>query len=152
MTTDFLMRRDAEGVYDFELDENGDIANGDFFDTSMIYSILGERRALAAEVPSPSRRRGWIGNQFEDYENGSKIWLYEQSKLTRKIMNDIESEAIIALQWMVEDGFAVSIISAEALPRQDGMDLLVNIQRPNSPVEQRFFELWNNTGISNNGN
>ena len=150
MTTDVLMRTDADGIYDIELDEQGDIANGDFFDTSLIYSILGERRALPSEVPTSSRRRGWIGNEFSDYENGSKIWLYEQSKLTRTILNNIESEAVNALQWMIDDGFAVSIIAANAVVTGNGVSIEISIQRPNSEVEQRFFELWNNTGISSN--
>lgn len=150
MTTDFLMRPDAQGIYDIELNEEGDIANGDFFDTSMIYSLLGERRALPSEVPKSSQRRGWIGNEFSNYENGSKLWLYEQSKLTRSILNSIESEAINSLQWMIDDGYAVGSISARASVTEQGVTLLINIQRPNSEVEQRFFELWNNTGISSN--
>lgn len=152
MTTDVLMRADAQSVYDIELDAEGDIANGDFFDTSLIYSILGERRALPSEVPVSSRRRGWIGNEFSDYENGSKIWLYEQAKLTRTIMNNIETEAIVATRWIVDDGLAVGSISAKATLTDSGsIGVVVSIQRPNSEVDQRFFELWNNTGISSNG-
>jgi len=149
MTTDVLMRTDEFGVYDIELDDNGDIANGDFFDTSLIYSILGERRALPAEVPVSSRRRGWIGNEFSTYENGSKIWLYEQAKLTRTTLNNIQSEAVLATQWLIDDGFAVGSISAKASLLNGGIGLTINIQRPNSEVDQRFFELWNNTGVSN---
>jgi len=152
MTTDFLMRAGPDGVYDWELDEEGDIANGDFFDTSIIYSILGERRALPSEVPSPRRRRGWIGNEFEEHENGSKIWLYEQSKTTRTILNNIESEAIIALQWLVTDGYAVSIIAAKAVVTREETGLSISIQRPNSQVEHRYYTLWNNTGISSDAN
>lgn len=152
MTTDILMIADENGIYDFTLDENGDITNGDFFDTSLQYSILGERRALASEVPQVSRRRGWIGNEFEDYENGSKLWLYEQERLTRTVMNNIENEAVVSLQWMLDDGFAVGAITARVTLTDDNfVALLINIQRPNSESEQRFFKLWDNTGISSNG-
>lgn len=150
MTTDILMKADAQGIYDISLDENGDIANGDFFDTSLIYSILGIRRASASEVPESSRRRGWIGNEFENYENGSKIWLFEQEKLTRTVLNNIQSEAVVAMQWLIDDNFAIGTITAQAvLNDNNGLSLLINIQRPSSEVDQRFFELWNNTGISN---
>ena len=86
-----------------------------------------------------------------DFENGSKIWLYEQSKLTRTILNNIESEAVIALEWMIEDDFAVGIISAQAVVTSNGTGVIISIQRPSSEVDQRFFKLWDNTGISNNG-
>jgi len=152
MTTDLLIRLDEESCYDINLDKSGDIVNGDFFDSSLIYSILGERRALPSEVPLSSRRRGWIGNEFSDYENGSKLWLYEQAKLTRTVMNSIETECVVALKWMIDDRLAVGSISARAvLTDENGIGVLINIQRPNSPVDQRFFELWNNTGISSNG-
>lgn len=151
MTTDILMRKNGEGIYDIELDEDGDIANGDFFDTSLLYSLLGERRALPAEVPSSRRRRGWIGNEFSDYENGSKLWLYEQSKLTRTVLNDLQSESLLALEWLIDDDFAIGTISSKAVVSNTGVGVLISIQRPNSEVDQRFFELWNNTGISNNG-
>lgn len=148
MTTDILIKTDDQDQYDISLDSEGDIANGDFFDTSMLYSILGERRALPPEVPESSRRRGWIGNEFQDYENGSKIWLYEQSKLTRTILNNIESEAQNALQWMIDDNFAVGSIIVSAVVDQFQVNINIDIQRPNSKVDRRFFTLWNNTGIS----
>lgn len=151
MTTDILMTADENNIYDFSLNSEGDITNGDFFDSSMLYSIFGERRALASEVPQSQRRRGWIGNEHSDFENGSKIWLFEQEKLTRTILNGLQSEAINALQWMITDGFAVGNLTAIATVRGDSVGLLIGIQRPSSKVEQRFFELWNNTGISSNG-
>ncbi len=162
MTTDILMTADEFNVYDFSLNSEGDITNGDFFDSSMLYSIYGERRALASEVPASHRRRGWIGNEHSDYENGSKIWLFEQEKLTRTNLNSLQSEGINALQWMITDGFAIGNLTATAVVQGvstaiatvEGVGivgLLIGIQRPSSKVEERFFELWNNTGISSNG-
>ena len=149
MTTDILFKQDETGNYDLELDDDGDFVFGDFFDTSILYSIFGERRALTSEVPVSSRRRGWIGNEFSTYENGSKIWLYEQSKLTRTVMNNIEREAVISLTWLVDDNFATKVSAQVVLTDNDGVGLNITIERPNSEVDERFFELWNNTGISN---
>ena len=42
MTVDAILT-ETNGQYDFTLDENGDIATADFFDTSILYSIHGER-------------------------------------------------------------------------------------------------------------
>lgn len=146
MTTDIEFLKDSNGDYDLQLDEDGDIKTEDFFDTSLIYSIYGERRADQSEVPLPRLRRGWIGNEFEDYENGSKIWLYYQSKIKRSILNEIESEAENAVQWMVDDGFAIGVVKANAIVENNGVSLDISIQRPDSEVDQRHFELWQNTG------
>lgn len=151
MTTDILMTADTAGEYDFSINAEGDITNGDFFDSSMQYSILGERRALASEVQASHRRRGWIGNEHSDYENGSKIWLFEQEKLTRTVLNGLNSEGINALQWMIDDSFAVGSLASNSTVIGNGVGLFIDIQRPSSRVEQRFFELWNNTGISSDG-
>ena len=151
MTTDILMTSNEENIYDISLDENGDIKAGDFFDSSLLYSIYGEQRAAPHEVPESHRRRGWIGNEFSDYENGSKLWLYEQSKITRTLLNGIQREAAKATQWIVDDGYAVGNISTKAILKPDGsLELLISIQRPSSQVDQRFFKLWNNTGVNNN--
>jgi phage gp46-like protein len=146
MTTDIEFLKDSNGDYDLQLDKNGDIKTNDFFDTSILYSIYGERRAEASEVPSPRLRRGWIGSEFEDYENGSKIWLYYQSKITRTILNEIESEAENCLKWMIEDGYAIGVIQATAAIETFGISLEIKIQRPDSEVDQRYFELWQKTG------
>lgn len=151
MTTDVLIVADSNNEYDLVIDDNGDFSSGDFFDSSLLYSIFGERRALASEVPKTSRRRGWIGNEFSDFENGSGLWLYEQPRLTRTILNGIEDESLISLQWFLDDDFAIGTLSAQGVVSNSSVGLNIEIQRPNSEVEQRYFELWRNTGISSNG-
>lgn len=147
MPIDALLQQDSQGRYNIVLDENGDIKNGDFFDTSLIISIYGERRALANEMPVAELRRGWIGNESNDYENGSKLWLYEQSRLTRAIINKIESEAANSVQWLIDDGFCDDI-EVTSIITQSGIGLQLNIERNNSKVS-KFFQLWENTGASN---
>ncbi len=147
MTTDVAVTLNENGIYDWTIDENGDFTNGDFFDSSLLYSIYGERRALSSEMPASHLRRGWIGNEFADYENGSKLWLYEQAKLTRTVMNSVESETVTALQWLIDDGFVIDL-EASAVFLDNGVGVTVLIQRPSSVVENRYFELWNNTGVN----
>jgi len=49
-------------LYDINIDAQGDIETADFFDTSILYSLFGERRANKDEIVDASLRRGWIGN------------------------------------------------------------------------------------------
>lgn len=147
MPIDALLKQDSNGRYNIVLDENGDILNGDFFDTSLIISIYGERRASANEMPVAELRRGWIGNENNDYENGSKLWLYEQERITRAILNKITTEAENSVQWLIDDGFCDDI-QVTAVVSDLGVGLQINIERNNSKIS-RFFQLWENTGVSN---
>lgn len=146
MTTDVLMT-ETNTLFDLTLDENGDLTNGDFFDSSLQYSLLGERRASSSEVPDSRRRRGWIGNEDEDFENGSKVWLFEQARINRKVLNGIQTAAFNGLSWFVEDGILVSI-EITAVLKNGAVSLIIDLFRPNSKVDRRFFQLWENTGTS----
>lgn len=145
-TTDIVVRQ-SNNIWDLVLDEKGDLANDDFFDSSLIYSILGERRASASEVPESNLRRGWIGNEDQDFENGSKVWLFEQARITRRVLNGIQSAAFNGLNWLIDDGILINVEVAAVL--KDGIvSLEITLFRSNSKVDRRFFQLWENTGIN----
>ena len=142
---DAILNTDA-GYYDFSLSSSGDIATLEFFDTSILYSLFGEKRASADEVVEPSRRRGWIGNFT--FENGSKLWLMEQSRLTRDIMNRIEDESKKALQWLVDDGYAVSIDQVTTTLSGGRLLLNITIRRSRDKIIKKQYNLWENSGVT----
>lgn len=134
--------------FDMQIADNGDILTDDFFDTALLMSIYCERRATASEVPQSDRRRGWIGNESTpDFEIGSKVWLYEQSRVTGSLLRGIESVVLNSLQWLIDDNYAVKI-NADATLSNSKVTLEANIERPSSNVDKRFFELWDTTGLS----
>lgn len=146
MSSDAVLTIDpSTNLYDISIDTNGDIETKGFFDTSILYSLYGERRASADEVVDPQRRRGWIGND-DDFENGSKLWLLRQSRLTRDTLNRIEDEAEKALQWLVDDGYAVAIDDVSATISSGRVLLNVTIRRSRDEVIRRFYDLWEATG------
>lgn len=147
MTTDVLITCEDQDIYDMSIDENGDFTNGDFFDTSLLYSLFGERRASESEVPRSEKRGGWIGNEGKDFENGSKLWLFYQSRLTRTIMNAITDAAYNGFFYFIEDGL-VQDIKATTVLVGGRIQLIVQIERFASQVETRYFDLWENTGGS----
>ncbi len=133
--------------FDISFDSDGDILTDDFFDTSLLMSLLGERRADPSEMVEPQLRRGWIGNEGKEFENGSKLWIFEQARVTRTNLNRIEDEVRKALQWLVEDGLAVSVDEVTTTVKSGIVTLEIVIRRSRSRVERRFFDLWQNTGI-----
>ena len=139
----------VDNYYDIEIGSDGDITSVDFFDTAIIVSLFAERRALESEVWNASQRRGWIGNESTPgVEIGSKLWLYEQSRLTRTMLNGIQDVIAEALKWFVEDGHAVSIDGVEARITNSGITLSVTIRRTNSETISRSFQLWQNTAVN----
>lgn len=145
MTTDAVLTDD---LYDIQIDADGDILTDDFFDTSLLYSIFGERRASPSEVVEPQQRRGWIGNSA-DFENGSKVWLLSQARLTRSTLNRAQDEIRKALQWLIDDGYAVSIDRVAVGVVGGRIQADVVIRRSRDKVDRRFYTLWENTGRTN---
>lgn len=146
--TDAVLTVNADTkLYDITIDADGDILTDDFFDTSLLYSLFGERRADSSEVVEPQLRRGWIGSEGKDFENGSKLWLFEQSRVTRTNLNRIEDEARKSLQWMIDDELVVSVDGVTATVKNGKVTLAIVIRRSRSEVARRFFDLWRNTGL-----
>jgi len=147
--TDAVLTIDpTTGLYDINIDANGDIETADFFDTSILYGVYGERRASKEEVLDARYRRGWIGNEGRDFENGSKLWLFENSRFTVSNFARIADEARKGQQNLVDDGFAVSIKVASVTidTSKNKLILALDIKRSLDKVERRFFDLWENTG------
>ena len=148
MSLDAVLTIDpATRLYDIDIASNGDIETADFLDTAILYSLFGERRASSFEVSDARYRRGWIGNEGNEFENGSKLWLYSQSRITRTILAHIEDEAAKSLEWLVSDGLAVAISNVSASVSSGRVLLNLTIERSADKVERRYYELWNNTGI-----
>lgn len=144
MTTDLIMAPYGQ-TYDITVDQDGDLGNGDFLDTAILYSIYGERRASESEVPISSNRRGWIGNEGKDFENGSKVWLFEQARRTQSNLNELAGALQDALEWMVDDGL-LERVTARTFIEGGLTKAEIVLYRFNSKVEHIYYTLWENTG------
>ena len=146
---DAVLTKLPSGVYDAQIGPDGDFVTADSFDTAIIVSLFSDQRADEATVPLPERRRGWVGDETTpDFQIGSTIWTFSQSRLTRSTLNGISDAMRAALEWFVADGLAAAIVEASAVSTVTGINLEVRIERTNSRVEKRHFDLWTRTGIS----
>lgn len=139
---DIKLIEDDEGVFDIDLDENGDLLADNGFGTPLRLSIFGRRRATEGEVPEPQYRGGWIGNLLSDvpgFEAGSKLWLLQQARLTSETLNDAKSHIENGLEWLVEDGLAKSVEVSVGVSNGT-ITALVTIDG-----EPFYFDLWNQT-------
>lgn len=141
----------TDGLYDVQIGDDGGIETVRSFDTAIIISLFTDRRASASEVASAGNRRGWVGNLDlfgNEFEYGSKIWLYEQSRLTDSIRVEFEDSIRVALQWIVDDQHASNIeVNSSLLSGfRSGIAFLVRFFITPDVVDTREFVFWNETG------
>jgi len=135
-----------EAAYDFQIDENGDILTEDSLEAAILVSMLSDRRAESWEVPQPELRRGWIGDLETPGDRiGSTLWLLEQRRLTLATAQEAEESARQALNWLVEDGIALSL-AVRGVVQESSLDLIIDITRPNGTSENILVQFWENTG------
>jgi phage gp46-like protein len=146
--SDAVLSRPEHDYVDFTIGQDGGIVVDDFFDSAILVSIYEEKRAAVEEVEPPELRRGWMGNisNQNNFERGSKIWLYEQSRLDRDIMSAIETAADEALAWFVTDGLALSVVTKVTIASSGAINLNIQLQRPGSITINRDLFLWDNSG------
>lgn len=147
-STDVVLERNRFGEFDLIIDQDGDFTSADFLDTSLLRSIYGERRALPNEMIVPEMRRGWIGNIYSDHEDGSKVWLYEQSQLNRKTINGVKSEIENGLAWLVKYNAAISYSVSVLIDNELQMTANIIVQRSASKTDNKSYRLFQNSGVT----
>lgn len=146
--TDAKLTKTSSGYYDISVGSDGDMEKTDSFDTAILVSLFGsDRRATETEVPDAFRRRGWIGDQFQPVEMGSKLWLIYQARLTLSTLNIAKDYISQALQWLIDFGYLKAVVVDVSRDIQAG-ELTAKIQliRLDDSVESRNYVLWTNTG------
>lgn len=130
------------GYVDIEINEKGDIATTDGLDTTIAMSIFCERRADIDEVLKPSRRRGWWGNELATipgFEQGSKLWLLDQARLTPNNVNEGRDFVAAGLEWMIEDG-VVDDVTVTTNRDNAQLNIFVDIKQGSNITEFRYFD------------
>ena len=109
MTTDVVIKVRDQGFNDMAFTSTGDISMTPSLDTAINMSIFAEVRAAPSEVPQSHRRRGWIGNESTPgIEMGSKLWLFEQARITASNLSELSVIVNNGLKWLVEQDIAIS--------------------------------------------
>lgn len=144
-----ILLENTDNGYDISF-ENGDFKSTEGLDTSILMSLLIDKRASESEVSEPRRRRGWIGNEQNDqadYQIGSKIWLKEQSRITTQTANECADYAFDSLKWMIDDNL-VKNVTVNGRIVDEKIQIEVIFQRFDNQIFSDQYVLWENTGIA----
>lgn len=135
--------------HDISIDADGNLTSETSFDTAIHMSLFCDRRADRSQVQQPYLRRGWAGNEQlnnSDEQFGSLLWLLHQRRTTTKTLNDAQSFAQQALQWMIDQGFATEII-VTAYFRGSDLYLNITMKRDNNVISNKVYNVWKATEV-----
>jgi phage gp46-like protein len=137
------------------LQSTNDVETDDGLSTMVIVSLFTDARA-DVDDPLPDEnggRRGWWADETSDKAGdsvGSKLWLYERSKLDDRVLLDIQKAGQDALKWMTDEGVAKNVkVEATMYALQSGkytVLLTVEITKPDGKkLPYKFEGLWEGT-------
>lgn len=145
---DLALQHDVDtDTYDLFLGPDGDLASTNSFETALLMSLFGEKRASISEMPIAQNRRGWLGNTFGDiegFEMGSKLWLLDQARLTQDTLNLAITYAKDGMRWLVDFEHLERVrVTGEIIDNNIRLD--ITLLRSEAISETRSFFLWENT-------
>ena len=122
---------------------SGDLQSGDDLETAILISLFTDRLAREDDDYDGDNRRGWWGDQDQDYPIGSRLWLLNRQKLTLAVANKAQDFAAEALKWLTDDGVVASITPVTQIVYPNRLNLFITYQKPGQDaVSKRYFWVW----------
>lgn len=126
---------------------DGDLQTGQDLETACLVSLFSDRVATPDFTPTDGTtdRRGWWADLYNDQPIGSNLWQLDRAKKTRDTLGLARRYAQDALQWLITDGIAASIVvDTRWLGNPTGSTMLgiaVAITKPDGTLT-RFVYGW----------
>ena len=110
---------------------NGGLLEGAVW-ASIFTDLLADPSDLLPDL-GPDRRGWWAdGGKSPADSMGSLVWLRMRSKKNETTRKQIENDATVAVQWLLDDGHALEVtVTATWIKEFDGLMLRVVLIEPN---------------------
>lgn len=139
-----ILADDINTGFDIEI-KNGDLSGDEGLETAVAISLFTDRRVTDEDLPPGTKdKKGWWGDMFPETDQdkiGSRLWLLARSKRTTEVLRKAEDYAKEALNWMIEDGVATSIIATASYNESKFLLLAIEIVKPKGRTS-KFQVLW----------
>jgi len=124
----------------------GNIVTDDSLETAVLISLFTRGRARPGDVlPEPlGNRGGYWGDSYPDVpgdQMGSRLWLLSRSIASQEVVNQAQVYSQEALDWMVVDGVARSVVAETERRAEDVLAFKVSIEKP-TDVASRWQGAW----------
>lgn len=107
----FVLWNNSNGSGDWALAQ-GDLQTGQDLETACLVSLFTDKLATPDFRPTDGTtdRRGWWADPYNELSLGSNLWQLERAHKTRDTLGLARRYAQDALQWLVADGVAASVV------------------------------------------
>ena len=133
-----------EDVYDLHI-KDGDLESDEGLETAVSISLFTERRVSDEELPQGAlSKKGWWGDMFPAIDQdkiGSRLWTLEREKVIPETARRAEDYVREALNWLLEDGVADSILATATYDTLKRLQISVTIVRPTGR-DFKFAVIW----------
>jgi phage gp46-like protein len=140
-----------EGYADIQLDSSGrDIKGDEGLENAVLISLFTNRRVNDETVlpGNANDKGGWWGNEFNEFEIGSRLWLLRRAKNTDDTLSLAEQYARESMNWMLENNVAQRVDVATSFVDRKTMLMEVQVIRPDVTQQgeytYRYFFNWEN--------
>ncbi len=114
--------------------------------TAVLVSLFTDRVAPAGYVGpnGDTDPRGWWGDSYEASPIGSRLWMLSRAKKTDNttILAQAKGYCLEALQWLIEDGIAASIVVNTFWFTPRALGITVSIAKPSGQTNG-YSWTWN---------
>jgi phage gp46-like protein len=144
--TDIALEQIGVGNFNLRLNAAGnDLLSDEGLETAVILSLFTDRRLPDGRAPNDGTNdpRGWWGDIGDDdgVQIGSHLWLLWREKVLPQTVANAITYCREALQWMIDDGIAVSV---DVIGERAGLyqiSIGIAILRPTGET-LRYAYLW----------
>ncbi len=151
MSLDLKLTQDGDlGIFDISISPSGDFEGTEGLETTVLVSLLTDRRAEESQIPNPKFRGGWLGDVepiIEGYEIGSHLWLTDSGKARLSTVNQDVEHSREALQHLVDQAIAADVEVSGELTGPGAAELKIDITAPDGSVSTEFLDLWKKTAF-----
>lgn len=139
-----LFRNEENGVYDLRINENGELVTDGGLETSVLISLLTNRRASDTELPDSFNRYGWWADTYRNVNKliGSKLYQLKQAKNISETLENVRGSIEDSLNWMIGQGISQRNIVAVIRTGIYSADIVISIYRPSGVSEFNFQFAW----------
>lgn len=114
-------------------------------ETAVAISLFADRRAADDDKIDGTDRRGWWGDTYalvNGDQIGSRLWELRRSKQLQSVVNKAQEFCYEALQWLIDDKVAESIVVEAEIIAMYTLGIGVTINKPTGTANFNFQYVW----------
>src|SRR5882724_7544310 len=139
-----LLFAPGQAIADIQQDGASLLVDKDL-ETAVVISLFSDRRAAPDDVIDGADRRGWWGDTYATVNGdqiGSRLWELRRQKQLQSVVNKAQEFCYEALQWLIDDKVAQSVVVEAAIIAMYTLGIHVTINRPTGTANFKFQYVW----------